>query len=150
MGRDGIAYTVRFDREEQALKLISDMRSLIHHIFEHDMLSTFAKQRQPVMSLAEMALPLPASSKLWLAPDPESWRASYLGRPETILPSRQVFADEELTSDVQANIDKKAAMTMKLCGLASQIWDHNQQVIITSSSTDASDHLWSQARHQKL
>lgn len=121
------------------------------------MLVTYAKHRQPVMSFAELMLPLPASREIWLAPDATSWRLSYAECQSNIDASevsvRRMSAEEELSSLLFSGRDRGILVTMKLCAIAAQVWDYQQMRSLSSSgsvSADPSSELWAQARLQKL
>jgi hypothetical protein len=121
------------------------------------MLVAYAKLRQPVISYAEMNVPLPESLDVWLARNPEAWRTAYLDqnrRNSDIKPSlHALLSEDKLLSYLPHHIDSSIAITAKLCGLAAQIWEYNQQMAICkalSSDVDASTQLWNQARQQIL
>jgi hypothetical protein len=135
----------------------ADMSSLVYHLFEHDILVAHAKGRQPLISYAELSLPLPASRELWLAPDASSWHALHLQLvPEmnrSEVSGHGLAAHEELPLTVFDGRDKAIVVGTKLCTIAAQVWDYQQVRSLSSGSTavsDASSELWAQARLQKL
>lgn len=135
----------------------SDHDSLVHHLFEHDMLVTHAKHRQPVISFAELLLPLPASRKLWLAPDAVTWQSLYADVHSECtvvdLSLHHVSAEEDLPLHLFNGYDKALLVGMKLCAIAAQVWDYQQMRSLSSghsTSSDPSSELWTQARLQKL
>lgn len=132
-------------------------KRLIHHVFEHDIYSTMAKVRNPLVSYAEVTLSLPASRELWLAPSAEAWKMAYLESPaENLRPSysvRDLLANGELLKCLSSKIDAVAARTLHLYGLAALTWEHHQQSALLGgciANADASAKLWLQSRHQKL
>ena len=135
----------------------TDHHSLVHHLFEHDMLVTHAKHRQPVISFAELLVPLPASRKLWLAPDAGTWQSLYASlHSESALVDLSVYyisAEEDLPLHLFNGYDKTLLVGMKLCAIAAQVWDYQQMRSLSSgqgASSDPSSELWTQARLQKL
>lgn len=131
-------------------------KRLAHHIFEHDMLMFMAKHRQPLVSYAELSLPLPASRELWLAPSAEAWKESYSNLSETSTGSdvsvRALLADENIASCIPGSIDHGICGTAFLYGVSAQVWEHAQQSVLMEESLDrdASNSLWMQSRHQHL
>ena len=121
------------------------------------MLVAYAKQRQPVISYAEMNVPLPESLDVWLAKSPETWRTIHFTRncrnTDSNPSLHALLSEDKLLSYLPDHVDSSIAITAKLCGLAAQIWDYNQQMAICkalSSSVDASTQLWNQSRQQTL
>ncbi|USW52694.1 hypothetical protein Slin15195_G060130 [Septoria linicola] len=134
-------------------------KRLIHHLFEHDMLTTITKVRNPLVSYAEMTLPLPACRELWLAPTAEAWNVALLenstsDKKYSELSLRDLLADHELLGCLPVTIDKSVARAAHLHGLAAETWGHFQQSSVVNSpfasTADASAKLWLQTRHQKL
>lgn len=132
-------------------------KRLVHHVFEHDIYTTIAKVRNPLVSYAEMTLPLPASRDIWLAPNAEAWKATYLekaaGFVENGLSVRDLLADSELVKCLPSTVDNNSAKILQLYGLAALTWEQQQQSQLLSSpfaSVDPSSKLWLESRHQKL
>lgn len=121
------------------------------------MLVTHAKHRQPIISFAELMLPLPASRELWLAPDPISWQSSYSRIQPDFGPHEasvhRVSAEEDLHLSILHGRDRALVVGMKLCSIAAQVWNYQQMRSLSTSgcvSADPSNELWTQARLQKL
>jgi hypothetical protein len=135
---------------------VESYKRLVHHLFEHDMLMAMAKHRQPLISYAELSLPLPASRNLWLAPSAEIWHKLSMENPEPT-PSdhrsvRSMLADQKPLSCLPGQYDHGLATTMYLYGISAQTWEYNQQSILMANGNDddASLQLWMQSRHQSL
>lgn len=150
---DGLALNTKWRQwiEQESFK------RLVHHLFEHDMLVTLTKQRQHVISYAELTLPLPACRDLWLAPTAEMWRDTYTATYRTtheVQPSlRSILSNSDLSDALPSRCDRALAINMFLCGTAAQIWELEQQtalIIDSADRGDAHDELWLRARHQKL
>ena len=121
------------------------------------MLVAYAKQRQPVISYAEMNVPLPESLDIWLAKDPETWRTTYLNQDrrntDVKLSLHALLSEDKLLSYLPHYLDSSIAVTSKLLGIAAQIWEYNQQMAICkalSPNADASTQLWNQSRQQTM
>lgn len=131
-------------------------KRLVHHVFEHDMLMTMAKHRQPLISYAELSLPLPASRDLWLAPSSEAWHKLFCETQQGLRTEhrsvRSLLADQKPLLCLPESIDSGLATTMYLYGVSAQTWEYTQQstLLECSNNEDASLRLWMQSRHQSL
>ncbi|TKA81732.1 hypothetical protein B0A55_01117 [Friedmanniomyces simplex] len=130
---------------------------LVYHILEHDTLMTMTKHRNPLLSYAELSLPLPASRDMWLAPSANAWRIAYLSKPDDPhqhrLSLRSLLADGSMIHCLPPGVDSRAAINAHLYGIAAQLWEYHQQALLhrsTTSAVDASASLWLQSRHQSL
>ncbi|KAK5654349.1 hypothetical protein OQA88_7258 [Cercophora sp. LCS_1] len=56
-------------------------KRLALHLFLHDVQTSIAFQRPPLLSFAELRFSVPAARDLWRASSPEAWRATYLSKP---------------------------------------------------------------------
>lgn len=166
---DRVAYTSNQDvRTDETNTLESNWKHwakqesykrLVHHLFEHDILTTITKVRNPLISYAEMTLPLPASRDQWLAPTAETWHMSGLEKTprdakHANLSLRDLLADDELLRCLPGDVDVSVARAAHLHGLAAQTWEHFQQSSVVNSplasNSDPSGKLWLQTRHQQL
>ena len=131
-------------------------KRLVHHVFEHDMMTAMAKHRQPLVSYAELSVPLPATRKLWLAPSSEEWQKLYV-EDQTLIQIdahsvRSLLASHRPMLCLPDGIDHGLASTMHLYGVSAQTWEYNQQAALIgpNSDDDPSLRLWLQSRHQSL
>jgi hypothetical protein len=126
---------------------LESYKRLVYHLLEHDIDMTIVNQRQPLMSYAELTLPLPAPRSLWLASSGEVWRARMLSansidsRPSL----RSILQDEGASIDLHPGIDAQIARSAYLHGIAAQIWEHSQHSVLLSDLSDPSSQLWSRA-----
>lgn len=131
-------------------------KRLVHHLFAHDTYSTVAKVRNPLISYAELSLPLPASRNLWLAPNPSAWKTACLARQRQengAMSLRDLLASRDLLQCLPSMVDQQLSKTAYLHGCAAQAWEYQQQAIILGSpcaDMDPSAQLWMQSRHEKL
>ncbi|KAH6099556.1 hypothetical protein HBI69_229430 [Parastagonospora nodorum] len=140
------------DRRWRSWVELESHKRLVYHLFEHDIYMTVINHRQPLISCAELTLPLPASEILWLAPSAVIWKARILNNSSpTERPSmRTILQNEGLICCLHANFDLQIARSAQIHGLASQVWDQCQQTILLQDSSDPSSQLWSRSRQQKL
>ena len=136
-------------------------KRLVHHLFEHDISTTIVKARNPLISYAEMTLPLPASRDLWLAPTAEAWNTlmheNRLGGSDRYrgLSLRELLAEGDILRCLPEDIDKNVAQASHLHGIAAQSWALLQQNKVIASpfasgDSNASTMLWLQAQRDKL
>lgn len=127
-------------------------KRLVYHLFEHDIYMTMINHRQPLLSYAELALPLPASESLWLAPTAAIWKERILAAsPPSFRPSmRSILQESGSISCLHASFDARIARSAYMHGLASQVWEHRQQTVLLHDMSDPSSQLWSRSRQQKL
>jgi hypothetical protein len=113
---------------------------------------TMVKHRQPLISYAELMLPLPAPKLLWLAPSAETWRARHCSGFYAVKPPslKQLLQNESAILCLPECVDAQIARSAYLHGLAAQIWEHTQQSVLLHDSSDPSSQLWSRLRQQKL
>ncbi|EOA91112.1 uncharacterized protein SETTUDRAFT_158575 [Exserohilum turcica Et28A] len=127
-------------------------KRLVYHLFEHDIYMTMVNYRQPLLSYAELTLPLPASEPLWLAPSAAVWKARIMsGTLPSFRPSmRSILQDADSISCLHAGFDPRVARSAYTHGLASQIWEHRQQTVLLHEMSDPSSQLWSRSRQKRL
>lgn len=113
---------------------------------------TMVNYRQPLLSYAELTLPLPASEPLWLAPSAAVWKARIMsGTLPSFRPSmRSILQDADSISCLHAGFDPRVARSAYTHGLASQIWEHRQQTVLLHEMSDPSSQLWSRSRQKRL
>lgn len=131
-------------------------KRLVFHVFEHDILMSMAKHRQPVISYAELTLPLPFSRELWLAPSAEAWRNAFLERVASgekhDVCLRSLLANGRPASCLANSLDHGLASTAILYGNSAQVWEHIQQSTLRDNEIDEDPchQLWMHSRHQSL
>lgn len=126
-------------------------KRLVYHLFEHDIYMTMVNHRQPLLSYAELTLPLPASDSLWLAPSAAVWARAMSEPPPRFRPSmRSILQDPDSISCLHVSTDRRVAQSAYIHGLASQIWEYRQQTVLLHEMSDPSSQLWSRSREQRL
>ncbi|OCL05228.1 hypothetical protein AOQ84DRAFT_345070 [Glonium stellatum] len=61
---------------------------LVFYAFQHDSQTSMALLTNPIISYAELLLPLPDTRSLWMAADAETWKSIWLNRPN--VPNRRL------------------------------------------------------------
>ncbi len=114
---------------------------------------TTTKVRNPLISYAEMNLPLPDSRELWLAPTAEAWKSFYLSKQQHTTSVCDLLANNDLIKCLPDSVDNRLARKAYVHGLAALTWEHSQQEKLFNSvdtSTNPSAKLWLQTRYQTL
>jgi hypothetical protein len=128
-------------------------KRLIYHLLDHDIYMTLINHRQPLLSYAELTLPLPASKSLWLAPSAEAWRLQMSKIPagDSPRPSlRSILQTESASLCLPPGVDVQIARNAYLHGLAAQSWEYTQQKTLLQEHGDPASQLWSRSRHNTL
>jgi hypothetical protein len=106
-------------------------KRLVFHTFLHDSQAMLVHMRPPLISPAQMHLPIPASRELWLAPNAHAWRSAFLAQNQVegrTLPSTiDMFSDPELFSSQDHPTDKSLCRLLVAHSLAHEIFEYRQQ-----------------------
>ena len=108
-------------------------KRLVLHTALWDSQVSMAHLKNPLISPAQMFLPLPAPRKLWLAQDAHSWKNHMLrtGYRETSLPSTMAVAgNARILDDFQHVIDKPLCILLACHGIAYEVFQFRQQALI--------------------
>jgi len=119
---------------------------IVYRFFECDCQSSLALLKPPLISYAEMKLPLPYSDFLWHAPSASAWKAAYLASSITTT-RRPTLYDcmEDLDHVSQYSIGGTAYLYM----IWGMIWEYRQITALTAKTHFANDLLLA-SRHQDL
>ncbi|KAK3117131.1 hypothetical protein LTR53_001788 [Teratosphaeriaceae sp. CCFEE 6253] len=102
-------------------------KRLILHTFLHDsQVAMLYTTSNPLLSPAQMMMPLPACRELWLAPNAYAWRHAYhrLAPPsQAETPSmKEFFGHNALIERHGSVVDKNLCMLMACHGLGHEVW----------------------------
>ncbi|RMJ27118.1 C6 transcription factor RegA [Aspergillus sp. HF37] len=132
-------------------------KRLVYRLWEHDAQSSMVLQTSPLMSYAEMSVPLPVSPALWRANDAEHWKNLYCaqqaGRPPTL---RECVLTADLLEASRRMVDMNASCAAALYAVWGMIWEYrqmNQLLSCGSSSPGAAScqrSLLMTSRYQQL
>jgi hypothetical protein len=107
-------------------------KRLVFHAFVMDAQTSMAMLTGPLISFAELKIPLPASRELWLAQDAEHWKAVYLSRPSASHHPELSVADlVQEPIDVPDHCDVDFTRLIILCGIWGMIWHRSQLLLMT-------------------
>ncbi|KAK5697728.1 hypothetical protein LTR17_023845 [Elasticomyces elasticus] len=101
-------------------------KRLILHTFLHDSQLAIIYAKNPLLSPAQMMMPLPACRELWLAPNAQAWRNAYLrlappGQSDTPA-MMDFFGHNNLLEQYGTVVDKTLCMLIASHGLGHEIW----------------------------
>lgn len=135
------------DKWRQWIRQESYLR-LVHRAFKHDRQASLALLKPPLISYAEMQLPLPHPDSIWNAPSANAWKAAYLGQPLN-------FAKRPSPADCLLNLDHlsryESASSTYLHMTWGMIWEYRQMATLTGrSQTAQTNSLILSSRHQEL
>ncbi|KAK4565975.1 hypothetical protein LTR86_003824 [Recurvomyces mirabilis] len=126
------------------------------HLFRHDLEASVSLLSSPLISYAELYLPLPESEMLWHSPSAETWKATYM-RSQAPRHERQpslvdCLQDLDILAIKDIYVDQRQA-SMALLGAAwRMIWEYRQ---LDSSMKDytsqwCNSNLLMASRHAEL
>jgi hypothetical protein len=106
-------------------------KRLVFHTFLHDAQAMLVHMRSPLITSAQMQLPIPCSRDLWLASNAHAWRSVYLAQnpfdggalPSTI----DMFSDPELFSSLDHHTDKSLCRLLVAHSMAHDVFEYRQQ-----------------------
>ncbi|OQE24054.1 hypothetical protein PENFLA_c010G08065 [Penicillium flavigenum] len=133
------------------------LKRLAYHLFGHDVEVAMAMNRPALTSYTELTLPFPAATDLWLAPTATAWRDLWNTKYRILEVSdfslRDLLSDPSLMTHVPMEMDFNIARTALLQGMANQVWETRQQMVLSQGSkpeTRAMARLWLQSRQDDL
>ncbi|KAF4766194.1 hypothetical protein HAV15_010239 [Penicillium sp. str.  len=121
------------------------IKRLVYHLWQHDAHSSMMLLTNPLMSYAELSLPLPACPALWNAPDAKKWkelvcaqqaRGQSVSRPT---PLTECVLNMDLLESHRHMIDMRLSCTAVLHALWGLIWEYRQMSLLTSSRSNSSN-----------
>lgn len=128
-------------------------RRLAFYLFLYDAKTSMALLVNPLISYAEMILPLPESRELWQAVDAESWKEIYLKqqpRRHQELPTLVWLLQNPLElSSLEGYYDLQFSILIVLHGLWALVWEYTQFASILAQGHGHSKAA-SFLRHQDL
>ncbi|RAH84888.1 C2H2 type zinc finger domain protein [Aspergillus japonicus CBS 114.51] len=130
---------------------LESFKRLVHHLFLHDAQAALMLNVNPLVSYAELELPLPSIRSLWEAKSSTEWRDVYLASGLTgreRLPSL-VDAMRDM-SRLQTRVDSQLAGFVVLHGLAAMVTEYHRFSFISKGSSKHWNGLVISSRHQEL
>lgn len=115
------------------------IKRLVYHLWQHDVQCSMVLMTSPLMSYAELSLPLPACPALWNASDAKSWKeiirtqqaGQFSSRPT---PLTECVLNMDLLESNRHVIDMRLSCTAVLHAIWGLIWEYRQMSLLTRSS----------------
>ncbi|EDU50414.1 C6 transcription factor RegA [Pyrenophora tritici-repentis Pt-1C-BFP] len=121
---------------------------LVHRTFEFDRQSSMALLKPPLLSYAEMQLPLPSSNILWQAKSAAAWKAAYLNMPPKATKQPSAI---ECFLNLEHLAQHDFASPTYLYMIWGTIWEYRQMCTLTTRSQALSNNsLILSSRYQEL
>ncbi|EMC99529.1 hypothetical protein BAUCODRAFT_340532 [Baudoinia panamericana UAMH 10762] len=106
-------------------------KRLVLHTFLHDSQVSMVNMKNPLISPAQLMMPLPACRELWLAPNAHAWRHAYLRLKPTTqaeLPTMMdFFGDNKILEHFDEVVDKPLCLLAACHGLGHEVWQYRCQ-----------------------
>ena len=119
---------------------------LVYKFFEFDRQSSMALLKPPLISYAEMRMPLPCTDALWQAPSATAWKVTYLSTTGTTTKRPTLF---DCMEDLEYLSDHHGSSTAYLYMIWGMVWEFRQLQTVTCRKHFA-DSLLLSSRQQEL
>ncbi|KAJ5642882.1 uncharacterized protein N7484_005389 [Penicillium longicatenatum] len=126
-------------------------KRLVYHLFLHDSQTAVTLNVNPLISYADLELPLPAARSLWEAKTAGEWRQLYPAHGPVRVPSlTELLRDMSQLSVFQDRIDTQLAALVLLHGLSALINEYHRLKFISTSNSKHWHALVTNSRQQEL
>ncbi|KAJ5661442.1 uncharacterized protein N7477_009058 [Penicillium maclennaniae] len=126
-------------------------KRLVYHVFLHDSQTAITHNANPLISYADLELPLPAARSLWEAKTATEWKELYSAIPTARIPSlADLLRDMSQLSAFQDRIDTQLAALVLLHGLSALINEYHRLKFISTSNSKHWHALVTNSRQQEL
>ena len=103
------------------------VKRFAYRVLQHDRVVSMSVLIPPLISYAEILLPLPESREVWMAPTAEKWKAAYLSKSSERRPSLlDILVDLERLHSHQGVIDQNDANSAFIAGVWEMVWEYNK------------------------
>lgn len=132
-------------------RAFTQISRLVNHVFLHDAQTAVTLNINPLISYADLELPLPAARSLWEAKSASEWKDLY----RTIMPDRlpslaDLLRDMSQLSQFQDKIDTQVAALVLLHGLSALINEYHRLKFISTTNSKHWHALVTNSRQQEL
>ena len=114
-------------------------KRLIHHLFGYDAQSSIALQTSPLISFAELDLPLPEPQEFWLASSAREWKRLYLTvhgiKPSRMPSTNDCVANLDLLVSSKSVIDFNMSCSAVLHALWGMVWEYRKLSLLFCGQT---------------
>ncbi|EPS27220.1 hypothetical protein PDE_02163 [Penicillium oxalicum 114-2] len=126
-------------------------KRLVHHLFLHDAQSSLTLNINPLISFADLELPLPAARALWEAKTATEWRDLFRAMtPERIPSLADLLRDMSRLTQFQDRIDAPLSALALLHGLSALINEYHRVKFIATNNSKHWHALVTNSRQQEL
>ncbi|KAJ5765309.1 hypothetical protein N7520_004868 [Penicillium odoratum] len=125
-------------------------KRLVYHVFLHDAQTAVTLNVNPLISYADLELPLPAARSLWEAKSAAEWRQLYPAGPERVPSLAELLRDMSQLSAFQDRIDTQFSAMVLLHGLSALINEYHRLKFISTSNSKHWHALVTNSRQQEL
>ncbi|KAJ5698025.1 hypothetical protein N7462_000030 [Penicillium macrosclerotiorum] len=126
-------------------------KRLVYHCFLHDSQTAVTLNINPLISYAELELPLPSSRHLWEAKSAAEWKQLYcVMTPERVPSLADLLRDMSQLSVFQDRIDTQLAAFVLIHGLSALINEYHRLKFISTSNSKHWHALVTNSRQQEL
>lgn len=112
-------------------------KRLVLRVFLQESRCALANVQTPLLSPAQLMLPLPASLGLWRAPNAHAWRNTYLMEQppsQQSIPSvMETFGDISALDSMASYVDKSLCLLTACHALAHEVWHFRQEAKLLSN-----------------
>lgn len=125
IGEDGLSLDAKWrDWVLQELYL-----RLVYRVIQHDRQASMAMLKPPLISYAELQLPLPHADSLWRASSAQEWKAAYHNLPGSLMTTMPFSAG--CLVDIQPLRCSDSANFVYLYMLWGMVWEYKQMQSVT-------------------
>ncbi|KAL4864251.1 hypothetical protein BDV12DRAFT_201290 [Aspergillus spectabilis] len=116
------------------------IKRLVYHLWQYDAQCSMVILTSPLISYAELSLPLPASPSLWNAPNAEQWRDLFCAQETAtpLPPLTEAVMNMDLLEIHRQLIDVKIACTAVLHAIWGIIWEYRQMALLIGNGSSSS------------
>ncbi|KAF7712303.1 Early growth response protein 1 [Penicillium ucsense] len=126
-------------------------KRLVHHLFLHDAQSSLTLNINPLISFADLELPLPAARPLWEAKTAAEWKDLFrVITPERIPSLADLLQDMSRLAQFQDRIDTPLSALALLHGLSALINEYHRAKFISTNNSKHWGALVTNSRQQEL
>lgn len=110
-------------------------KRLVFNTFIQDSQVMLVQMRSPLISPAQMLLPVPAHRDLWLAPNAEAWRTAFIGKHplgnENLPSVIDIIGDPHILGTTGDLMDKRLCQLLVAHAIAHEVFEYRQQALMT-------------------
>lgn len=110
-------------------------KRMVFNTFIQDSQVMLVQMRSPLISPAQMLLPVPAPRELWLAPNAEVWRSAFIAKypagTETLPSVIDIVGDPHILGSSGNQLDKRLCQLIVAHAIAHEVFEYRQHAQIS-------------------